>query len=244
MKKTHPTYPNPIIQEAIIEVYFSRAQELVWESSNFAKYFEEVKEEYPTIEPVQQVSYQMLIGPQGVSQQTMPTEQRMKYTHKSNKFLIQLSDRLFVVNILHKYPGWQVVKDTVSSNWCACLKVLGECKPTHIGMRYINRIPRTTSEEKASEWLKDNDFIPSIALSSLSPVFSRVESSREKNNLTTVTLAEGDNAFILDIERVLICDPSFVSLDLADILDRLHSDVWDVFESAKGDKLQVLLNKE
>lgn len=244
MNEAHPTYPNPTIQEAVIEVHFERPQTSTWSSSIFAAYFDQIKNEYPTFEPVQQVGFQMLVGPQGMSQQMMiPAERRMKYTHKSNQFLIQLSDRLFVVNVLPKYPGWVVVQQAVDANWTACLTVLGDCKPTRIGMRYINRIPRSSVVEKASEWFRNNDFIPNAALSSLPPVFSRVESKSEESNLTTVTLAEGDNAFILDIDRVLLCDSSFNASKVGNALEQLHSDVWSVFQSAKRDKLENLLVK-
>jgi len=186
----------------------------------------------------------MLVGPQGVSQQVVPAEQRMKYTHKSNQFLIQLSDRLFVQNVLPKYPSWKVVKQAVETNWKACIETIGECKLKRIGMRYINRVPRSTPTEKPNVWFKPNNNIATAALDSLAPVFSRVEAKTDSSNVTVVTLAEGENAFILDIDRVLICSDTMKATDLMSALENLHEDVWTVFKSTCGDKLEGFLNQK
>jgi len=244
VKSGHPTYPNPTIQEAVIEVHFERSEEKVWSAANFATYFEKVRADYPLLEPVQQVGFQMLVGPQGVSQQMVPAEQRMKYTHKSNQFLIQLSDRLFVQNVLPKYPGWQVVKKAVDINWNACIDTVGDCKLRRIGMRYINRVPKSSPTEKPRVWFKPNDNVATAALDSLAPVFSRVETKTNNSNITVVTLAEGDNAFILDIDRVLLCSDSIKATELMPSLEILHDDVWAVFKSTCGDKLEGFLNQK
>ncbi|MCC6220544.1 MAG: TIGR04255 family protein [Deltaproteobacteria bacterium] len=244
MNSDHPTYPNPTIQEAVIEVHFERPSNQPWSASNFASYFEKVKGDYPLLEPVQQVGFQMLVGPQGVSQQMVPAEQRMKYTHKDNQFLIQLSDRLFVQNVLPKYPSWKLVKASIEVNWKACVDTIGECKPKRVGMRYINRIPRGSPTEKPRVWFKPNDYIATSALDSLAPVFSRVETKTDSANVTMVTLAEGENAFILDIDRVLSCPETMNSTDLISTLETLHDGVWVVFKSTCSDKLESLLNQK
>ena len=53
----------------------------------------------------------------------------------------------------------------------------------------------------------------------------------------------GHGAIIFDIDRIVECEVPTGQEVLKQEMDRLHADVWKVFSSAKGEKLEALLSR-
>ncbi len=102
-----------------------------------------------------------------------------------------------------------------------------------IGLRYINRINKETEQDRPGTWLVANDYISAGLLRSEPGFLLREEIHLDAENILIITL--GDPKSDLDAgHRAIIFDME---------MDRLHADVWEVFSSAKGEKLEALLKK-
>jgi uncharacterized protein (TIGR04255 family) len=123
---------------------------------------------------------------------------------------------------------------------------------TRVGLRYINQIARTSDKDRPKEWIKTNDYVAPIVLDSPQPGFlSRVEAHLDIENSIIVTLGDqppgpsGDyGVIIFDIDRVSQRNLAPQIEILEEEINRLHEDVWLVFDSAKSHKLELLLKGE
>lgn len=251
MREKHPTYSNPTIQEAIFELHYEHKGSTSGDSSFFAEFFKKIQSHFPIFEPVQQMGLQLLIGPQGFSQSSLPREQRMRYRNENGNLLLQLSSSVFVLNVLPKYPKWTEVKKLLLENWNHLLSITEPpTTVTRIGMRYLNRISRESNEETPGVWLEANEYIPSAVMTSFSPVFSRVELKPTKERSLLVTLTEAVEQdkevrpFIFDIDCIAHTQLPISGNEVSETLEALHETVWNVFAVSKGTRLEELLMRK
>jgi uncharacterized protein (TIGR04255 family) len=101
----HPTYPNPIIQEAVCEIHFRLPDGVAWKSSLFGELFKRAQPEFPELEPVAQMGLQVQLEPSGVGHTLLPMQHQIRYKHASRNLLLQLSEHTLAVNVMPKYPG-------------------------------------------------------------------------------------------------------------------------------------------
>jgi uncharacterized protein (TIGR04255 family) len=240
----HPKYPNPIIQEALCEIHFSLPEGQKWRSSVFGELFKRIQDEYPTLEPVMQLGLQFQFGPGKLGQSLLPPRQRMRYKHKSQNTLIQLSENIFTYNVLPRYNGWDVMKEGILKAWADTMSIIKVDKITRIGLRYINRI-NLAQNQKPSHWLSTSSFIPQAAIDSMPGFLSRIEVQAENNRRTIVTLGdslaqpEHDHPILLFdidciVEKAIVNDAAAIEKEI----HFLHEFVWNVFESSKTKNLE------
>ncbi len=244
----HPSYPNPIIAEAVCEVQFELSEDNPWKASLFGEFYKNVQGEYPEMEPLQGVGVQLEVGPQGLGQRLMPPRQRMRFKHAESPLLLQLDETSFIVNVLAPYPGWNTVVRHIVDAWGHAVQVLAPSAITRVGLRYINLIERNSSKDRPGDWIRPNDYVAAGVLNSEPTFLSRAEVSSSEHDTTIVTLgfqppesSDGYGAIIFDIDRVVQRYLAANKNDLARELHRLHEDVWQVFASAKSEKLEALL---
>jgi len=245
---THPSYPNPIIVEAVCEIQFELTKENPWKASLFGDFYKNVQDEFPEMEPLQGVGVQMELGPQGLGQRLLPQRQRMRFKHTEKPLLLQLDETSLIVNFLAPYPGWEEVVRDVMNAWGHAEQVLDLSAVTRIGLRYINRIERTSATDRPRDWVKPNDFVAAGVLNSKPGFLSRVETRTSEYDTTIVTFGDQPpedlssfGAIILDIDRSTNRTLPARAQELGREVTRLHEDVWQVFSSAKGDRLEALL---
>jgi hypothetical protein len=109
-------------------------------------------------------------------------------------------------------------------------------------------VPRESRDQRPSEWFKTTDYIAPAVLRSGAGLLSRVETRLDAENRVIVTLgdqaaspSEPSGAFVLDIERIAEKDISVAVEDITAEAARLREDIWDIFASAKTEKLEHLL---
>jgi uncharacterized protein (TIGR04255 family) len=117
-----------------------------------------------------------------------------------------------------------------------------------MGLRYINRIERTSPNEAPGEWLQATDFIPAGILASKGSFLSRVESHIKEDNRLIVTVTEiqtevptAPHPLVFDIDRILENQRVVDDAILLKEMDALHEHVWEVFDSARTPRLANLL---
>lgn len=248
---SHPSFPNPTIQEAVCELFF-RPQIGAWNPLIFGQFFDLVKADFPYIEtvPVPLVQIQSS-GPSGPAHlASMPLPQIIRYRHASRPLLIQLSENRIVVNCVGNYPGWSQMRSDIESAWEKITTIIQPEAIVRVGIRYINRIERRSGTETLGDWLQPTDYIPQAVLASLPGFILQIQAKTDETSRTSVTVGENESgpgslaAFILDIDRIAEREimPDVSSLFQA--MDRLHEDVWNVFAAATGPRLRRLLEGE
>jgi uncharacterized protein (TIGR04255 family) len=244
----HLSYPNPTIVEALCEIHFQPPEGASWKPSLPGELFKQIQQEFPEMEPVLEVGVQLELGPAKFGQALLPPRQRMRYKHASRPLLLQLAENLFTVNVLPKYPGWQTMRQDVRDTWSQAKQVLKPAYITRVGLRYINRIERSKSNEEPGEWLHAGDFIPAGILTSEGSFLSRVESHIKKHNRLIVTVAEiltedptAARPIVFDIDRILENQRLVDDDILLKEIDALHEHVWQVFAWAQTPRLAKLL---
>lgn len=247
MSDEHPTYPNSTIAEAVCDIHFQLKE---WEPSLPGELFKQIQDEYPEMEPVVEMGVQFEFGPSGTGTKISPQTQKVRYKHISRPLILQLAENNLSISILPPYRGWRLMKEDVLAAWQRIEEVLQPTKIFRIGLRYINRIEKETEQDRAADWLATNDFIPKGILQSEKGFLLRAQTHLNAENLIIVTLGDtpttsetrfGDIIFDIDriVEREIQPQPDLLNQEM----DRLHFDVWNIFASARGEKLSQLLNR-
>ena len=241
----HPSFAHPGIAEALCEVHFQFGEE-GWKPTAFGDLFVALQPDFPELEPVAEMGVQFQLGAGGLSQELLPAQQRVRYKHKDRQVLVHLSDSVFTVNVLPAYDGWTRMQADLLNAWERLLGVVTVSSVSRIGLRYINRLPKT-DDQTVGDWLKASDYIPAAALSSLSGLLSRLEVHPTTTERRIVTVADvkaddpQDSGLVFDIDCIGEdpIDPARESI--ADLTDRLHAEAWRIFEASITPRLRDYL---
>jgi uncharacterized protein (TIGR04255 family) len=250
MKRGHPTYPNPTITEAVCDIHFRLPQEKEWKPSFPGELFKHIQNEYPEMEPVLEMSLQFEIGPLGTGTKFVPQRQKVRFKHGTRPLILQLAENSLSISTLSPYQGWEVMRRDVLAAWQRVEEVLQPEIIDRIGLRYINQIEKETEQDRPSTWLVANDYIPDGILRSESGFLLREEIHLDIENILIITLGDpksdvdaGHGTIILDIDRIVEREALTGQKVLEQEMDRLHANVWEVFSSTKGEKLEALLSR-
>lgn len=242
----HPPYPNPTIVEALVELHIALPPGGEWAPGLAGELFRTLQPDFPTMEPVLESTFELQVDISGLHHTLHPPRQRMRYRHASRPVLVQLAERIFTVNVLSPYPGWQEVKRIALESWSKAQRALGAERITRVGLRYINHIPLRDGQHRPGDYLQATPFVPGAVLESESEFFSRVVASQAPTERWIVTLAADAldgraKGIIFDIDRITHQTTAPGPDALGSVIDRLHEDVWNVFVAAKGPGLERLL---
>lgn len=248
MSSEHPTYPNPTITEAVCDIHFRLPQGKEWKPSFPGELFKQIQDEYPEMEPVLEMGFQFEFGPLGTGTKLMPQRQKVRFKHGTRSLILQLSENSLSISTLAPYQGWKVMRHDVLAAWQHVEKVLQPEVIHRIGLRYINRIEKETEQDRLDKWLIANDYISNGIIRSESGFLLREEIHLDSKNILIITLGDSKpdessryGAIIFDIDRILEQDEPAGQDALERVMQHLHTDVWEVFSSAKGEKLEALL---
>lgn len=242
----HPTYPNPTIQEVVCEIHFRLADGVSWDSSWFSVFFKKIEDLFPIFQPAS-IPVFVELTPHPPAAPALVVPQVIRYQHASRNVLIQLSDDRIAVNVLPVYPGWQQVSKDIRYAWSKLNEVVSPVAVNRIGLRYINAIERSAQSERLDKWLVPNDFVPAAILQSQIGLSSRMVTRLDDYNRiqvavnTQASTANPYGTFLLDIDRIIENNiATDIDILLANVT-HLHEDVWKVFNAAKSDSLEQLL---
>jgi uncharacterized protein (TIGR04255 family) len=247
MSEENPKYPIDTIQEALCEFRLRPAAEHSWSPKHAGDIFKALgTEDYPGMESVPEIGMELSIGAGGQPQQKMiQGPPKFRFTRADEKQVVQVSAQLFVVNVLAPYPGWQVVRNEILTKWQMLQSILRPEVIERIGLRYINRIP-SGRDTRVAQWLGESPFIPGAIDKAETGIKFRFEAGLAPDHTIIVSvfrdLSEARNGDILfDIDRGHFLRRSLASEEIADLIDRLHIDVYGVFSEAKTEMLEQYL---
>lgn len=248
MSNEHPTYPNPTIIESVCDIHFRLPQGQQWKSSLAGELFKHIQNEYPEMEPVLEMGLQLEVGPTGAATQILPQSQKFRFKHKVRPIILQLAENSFSISTLPPYQGWEVMRNDILAAWEQVIDILAPEAINRMGLRYINRFMMGTPETRLGEWLRANYYIPNSILHSKPGFFLREQVRLDTENVLIITLGDaktdlnsGQGAVVFDIDRIVEKEMSLEQTIFQSVLEQLHTDVWDVFSSSKGEKLESLL---
>ncbi len=250
MNNGHPSYPNPTITEAVCDIHFRLPQEKDWKPSFPGELFKHIQNEYPEMEPVLEIGLQFEFGPLGTGTKLLPQRQKVRFKHGTRPLILQLAENSLSISTLAPYQGWEVMRRDVLAAWQRVEEVLQPEVINRIGLRYINRIEKETEQDRPGTWLVANDYISDGILRSEPGFLLREEVHLDAENILIITLGDPKldvnseyGAIIFDIDRIVEREILTRQKALEQQMDHLHTDVWGVFSSAKGEKLEALLNR-
>lgn len=250
MTSGYPAYPNPTITEAVCDIHFRLSQEKVWRPSFPGELFKQIQNEYPEMEPVLEMGLQFEFGPLGTGTKFVPQRQKVRFKHGTRPLILQLAEDSLSISTLSPYQGWETMHHDVLAAWQRVEEVLQPELINRIGLRYINRINKETAQDRPSTWFVANDYLSAGFLRSGPGFLLREEIHLDAENILIITLgdpqsdADGEHgAIIFDIDRIVEREVPTGQEALMREMDRLHADVWEVFSSAKSEKLEALLNR-
>lgn len=251
MSNMHSAYPNPTIAEATCDIHFSFDESREWKPSLPGELFKYIQDDFPEMEPVLEMGLQFEFGPSGTGTKFLPQSQKIRFKHKNHHLILQLAENSFSISTLSPYQGWEIMLHDILSTWRQVEEILQPTLISRVGLRYINTFEKETTNDRLSDWLVATDYIPEGILRSESGFFLRVQSRLDIENVLMITLGDikpdsASNihgAIVFDIDRVLEKEIILEQKELERELQQLHVDVWNVFSSAKGKKLDNFLNR-
>lgn len=242
----NPQYANSSISEALCEIHFTTTTD-DFESSikELKKLFKPAYQE-PKEKKIKQ--YHAKINEVGLSVEEKPILFWV-FKHSERDHLIQVSPHMISVNELGKYPGWEVFSKDLSFAWNAITTAFSIEHIRHIGLRYINLIPRKNAEEPLSQWLQPNKYYPDGILDSCTGFVSRSEFSVEESKRLIITIAEAsqnnhEKGFVFDIDSIIQIHAATEWESILEKIDSLHDLVSDVFFSSIARKYESFLKGE
>ncbi len=250
MSSGHPTYPHPIITEAVCDIHFRLPQGKVWNPSFPGEFFKQIQDEYPEMEPILEMGLQFEFGPLGTGTKVLPQRQKVRFKHGSRPLILQLAEHSFSLSALAPYRGWESMSKDLATAWQHIGEILQPEIINRIGLRFINQIEKETEYDSAGTWLVANKYISESIIHSKAGFLLREEVHIDNENVLIITLGDSQTdsnleygAIIFDIDCIIERDISATQAILEQEIDRLHDGIWQVFSSAKSDKLEALLNR-
>lgn len=237
--------PVPSVAEALCEVHFRLPTEKTsletatkpWEPRWFGKMLQQLGSDFD-LEPVHVNTIQTGFSLERKSEipevaETQVQIDRMIYRHKNGVHLLQLSPGVLTIHQLGKYSGWVTFSQHIHHAWNTLHQVIENFEITRIGLRYINRIPRSETMAPIGCWLSNDEWLPRRMKEQSKGFFFKLDTRIDDQRYFKVSLAE-------EISNSAIA-PLIFDLDI--ISFGLTADAWPgVF--AEINDLHGLLKRE
>ncbi|MEM6433462.1 MAG: TIGR04255 family protein [Cyanobacteria bacterium P01_D01_bin.115] len=116
-----------------------------WDLTLPGLFYAEVKDAFPLQEPVDEVSFQVELGPVQGRQQLVKT-QRLQLWNENRSATLQIGKNLLSINQLNPYPGWEDFKALIQNAFSKYSNINSGFQFKGIALRYINHIKPTSKE--------------------------------------------------------------------------------------------------
>lgn len=248
-KNIHPTYDNSTIVEALCEVRFQADDKVSWDIKVTSDLYKKLHTDLPMFEPIQEATMEISPDPENgrVSQRFIQGEPRIRYTNESGTRQVNISQSRYSYHLLKKYTKWLDLEEGMLKNWKKVSQIFDPEKIERLGLRYVNKIPRSGDYPNLKDWIKENDFLPKKLINSKDGFVFRAETHFSKTDYAIITLVdhvEGDQKYIMfDIDRVHLSDMATTESVIKEKITVMHEDIWDIFSTAMTPKLESYLNK-
>lgn len=116
-----------------------------WDLTLPGLFYAEVKDAFPLKEPVDEVSFQVELGPVQGRQQVIKN-QRLQLWNEERSATLQIGKNLLSINQLNPYPGWEKFRELIQDAFFKYSGICSDFKFKGIALRYINHIKPTLEE--------------------------------------------------------------------------------------------------
>ena len=249
MAAPHPTYPNPTIIQVTCEIAFTPQTEDRLSAGSLYPIF---ASEFPEISPIGMGTLQFILGPQPFAPEPAVQPQNataFRFSTSSGLRFVQVSKAGFVYQTNEPYTGWANFSATLLELWEKSSAAIRPGPVVKVGLRYVNRIPKSDVHPSAGDWLRVTSDVPEAILTSKEHFLGRIESSPAPAHLRLVTVLNAmptpdcpAGAVVFDIDRVSTEQFETSTAAISEKLDILHEDVWNAFNSAATDLLKTYLS--
>jgi len=137
-------YTNPPVTEAVCE--FRLSPDTGWDLTVSGLLYEKLRGEFSIKEQRLFSALQISQGPEGLHQQNK-TEERVLFFNESRNVFVQVGARLLAINCLKPYPGWNDFSVYIEKAFDALKGVIEIKGLQRLGLRYINHIEISSSNE-------------------------------------------------------------------------------------------------
>lgn len=249
MTAPHPTYPNPVIAEALCEIHVRKdGADAKWPTTLVGDFHDAIRSNFPRMEPLSEFGLEVSFTGGGPNQRFVAPKTRFRFHHDQQPVVVHLGPGILSVNVLAPYPGWIFFRRNMLEVWSSAVRVIEPSQVSRIGLRYINRIPRASLTETPSRWLRPTRFLPPAVLDHSDGFSARTQVHTDEGNRTIVSLqheqptqSEECGAVVFDIDRITEHRLPIESSVIGSQVDVLHDDVWEVFSDARTHHLSELM---
>lgn len=230
---TSRRYKNPPVLEALCEIYFAGTR---WNPTIPGLFYSEIKDTYPGIESKKTVVLE-----------EAPTREpfRVRFATAVKDRLVQVGPDVLVVNQLRPYTQYPEWKGVVLDMLDRYHRLVQPDAIARIGVRYLNRIcvpakPAVNMEEYFQLYPQ----LPSNLKAHGAFLLRMVLPPRFQNHELLVTFGSaqeetpGVAAFLLDIHDRATVGGKLEQDQIADEIERIHDQVYAVFESSITQRLR------
>ena len=249
MAAPHPTYPNPTIVQVTCEIAFSPQTDNRLSAGTLYPIF---AAEFPEIAPIGIGTIQFVLGPQPFAPAAPEQPQNataFRFSTQTGSRFVQVSQSGFIYQTAEPYKGWADFSAKLLELWEKSAAVLRPGPVVKVGLRYINKIPKSEDHPHAVEWLRVTPDIPEALLTSKEHFLGRIESSPAPAHLRLVTVLNAlptpdspAGAIVFDIDRLSTEQFEVSTPAISEKLEALHDDVWNAFSAASTDLLKTHLS--
>lgn len=245
MTDPHPSFPNPVIAEALCELHVRGDDRRdAWPTDLVGAFHRAIQPDYARMETLSDLDLEVSSAEPGRNQRILVPRTRFRFHHAERPFAVHLAPGIVSVNALAPYPGWASFRSEILAISARAVEVIHPSSVARIGLRYINRIPNTSSADTPSNWLRPTGFLPNEALLQASGYSARVEVDTDAATRTIVSLQHRppdatviSGAVLFDIDRIVEKEISTDPPKIGAEVDSLHEDVARVFADATTDRL-------
>ena len=248
MAAPHPTYPNPTIIQVTCEIAFTPLTE---DRLSAGSLYPIYAAEFPEIAPIGIGTIQFVLGPQAFA--PVPPEQpqntaAFRFSSSSGSRFVQVSKAGFVYQTSEPYKGWADFSSKLLELWEQSSAVIRPGPVVKVGLRYVNKIPKSEDHPSVGDWLQVTADVPEALLTSKDHFLGRIESSPAPAHLRLVTIANGiptpdspAGSIVFDIDRLSTEQFEVSTAAISEKLETLHEDAWNAFNSAATELLKAHL---
>lgn len=130
-------YATPPVVEALAELYFEGS---AWDVTAPGSFYERVKGQFPNKEQLEQVAFEVEVGPEGANARMGSGAGRALFRNADETRLVQVAGDVLVLNQLPPYPHFEAWSEALLEMLAVYREVANPTAITRLGMRYINRI--------------------------------------------------------------------------------------------------------
>ena len=165
MTDPHPSYPNPVIAEAPCELHV-RGDDRgdAWPTDLVSDFHRILQPDYARLETLSDLDLEVALTGAERNRRILAPRTRFRFHHTERGLLVHLAPGIVSVNVLAPYPGWASFRREILAIWARTVEVIHPSSVVRIGLRYINRIPKSSVEDTPAAWLRPTGFLPKGAL--------------------------------------------------------------------------------